>query len=276
MIWRRFSSPPSSIPISIHYARSEDAGKNWSEPITLSESPAIWTKLLTVDEQTIHIIWQTESNELWHLLSVDEGHTWNTPQRIEGFVRTDGHVAATLDGANQPQIIQINNLRSDDNEQHLASSELRHWTWSGQQWLAQDSPELDVLRTGDMDIAVTTSGKLGLVFLGEREGLIGEAPTFGLNFTNRNLELPAIRATPLPTLTPTSLPEATPTATPILQPTATIEFPTNQDGGQQLSFPGDASNPFTGSLFGVLAAGIVIVVVFFFGVRILRGDRRRR
>ncbi len=276
MIWQRFSLPPTSKPISLHYARSEDGGENWSEPFTVSESPAIWTKLLAVDEQSIHVIWQTESNDLWHLLSIDKGTTWNQPQRIEGFLRTDGHVAATLDGANQPQLIQINNQLSDDEDQRFTNPELRHWTWSGQQWFIQDSTALDIQKAGDLDIAVTSKGRLGLILLAERENLIGEPPTIGLNFTSRNLDLPAIQATLLPTPFPTSLPEATPTVTPLPQPTATIEFPTNQDAGQQFPLPVDASNPLTGSLFGVLAAGILTVVVFFFGVRILRGDRRRR
>jgi hypothetical protein len=75
-------------------------------------------------------------------------------------------------------------------------------------------------------------------------------------------------------LTPTPLPELTFTPTPQPLPTPTISFPTDIDDGEGLPLSLDAGSPLTGPLLGILPAGLLVIIVFFIGVRFLRGDKR--
>jgi hypothetical protein len=50
-------------------------------------------------------------------------------------------------------------------------------------------------------------------------------------------------------------------------------FPKDADSGSQLPIPIESDDPITGSLLGIIPAGLVVMVVFFVGLRMLRRDR---
>jgi hypothetical protein len=135
---------------------------------------------------------------------------------------------------------------------------------------------LNVTGTGveGLASAATVGGKLAVLYSSQSDTAEGDISMMDIYGSGRELDLPSFVPTPLPTLTPQPTPQATarPTQTPA--PTPTVFFPreANEDGG--LSLPIDTSNPFIGPLVGIIPAAIVILIAFFFVVRIVRGDRR--
>ena len=95
----------------------------------------------------------------------------------------------------------------------------------------------------------------------------------GLSFSAQQLDIPHAVPTPLPQITPTATPilEATPTPEPT--PTSRAVFSPDEDSGSQLPIPVDSSSPLSSFLLGIIPAGLVVLIVFFVGVRVLRRDR---
>jgi len=179
-----------------------------------------------------------------------------------------------VDGAGRFHLLSLGDALGIGAPDDERTSFLKHWIWSGDRWNASE-----ILETESVDVerglsgAVAPSGDLSVIFTGEMVGPDEQEPLPGLFFSSQQLDLPAIAPTPLPTLTPTAtpIPESLATAEPT--PTPRAVFSPDADQGGPLSLSGDSNNPLSSSLLGIILAGLVVLIVFFVGVRILRRER---
>lgn len=271
LMWIRYGSPPLSIPLSIHYSESTDGGLTWLEPDEVALGKILWGEPLAVFDRLVHRFWYVEGDGIWNEISIDSGLTWGQLQRLPGSQDVAIPVDTTLDAAGRPHVVAI-----DSNQESGISQDdfIRHWIWSNDRWVIEESLEVAGSGIESIASAVTVGGKLAVLYSGQSEEAASDISLMDIYGSSRVLHLPSISSTPLPTLTPQPPPQVTarPTQTPAPTPTVFFPIEQNEDGG--LSLPIDTSNPFIGPLVGIIPAVIVIMVAFFVVVRIIRGDRR--
>jgi len=271
LMWIRYGSPPLSNPMSIHYSGSTDSGLTWSEPGEVALGNILWGEPLAVGDRAVHRFWYIVDTGIWHEMSIDAGLTWGQLQRLPGSQGVEYPVDVTVDGAGRPHIVAI---EFDQESGRGQDALLRHWTWSDDRWVNEES--LDVTGTGveSLASAATVGGKLAVLYGSQSDAADGDISMTDIYGSGRELDLPSFVPTPLPTLTPQPTPQATARPTQMPAPTPTVFFPreANADGG--LPLPIDTSNPLIGPLVGIIPAAIVILIAFFVVVRIVRGDRR--
>jgi hypothetical protein len=182
--------------------------------------------------------------------------------------------ASVLDGAGRPWLLQAAGTRTESGEIR-PPIEMRSWVISDGRWMTAETLKLGNSAIEAFAAAATGGGDMDVVFSAYASGIGAQREGQTIYHSSRHLELPQVQPTPLPTLTPTPLPAATGTPTPAPMPTATTSFPTDASEQGGLPFPIDTSNPLTGPLLGAIPAAVVVLIAFFVGVRLLRGDRRR-
>jgi hypothetical protein len=273
LMWSRLSSPPDATPQSLHYSRSDDGGQSWSESTEITSSPGTWSELLASGELAVHRLWLADSGDLWHQSSSDDGQSWEQPQRVSSGGGSEGAVRSVLDGAGRLWVLQATGTRSEENEIR-APFELSGWVLSEGRWQPAEALRLGGLEIEELAVTANSGGNLYVLFSALASALGVNQEEQAIYFAGRTLDLPAAQPTALPTLTPTPLPESTLAPTPEPMPTATTSFPTEQGQEGGLPIPIDTSNPLTGPLLGIIPAAAVVLVAFFIGVRLLRGDRR--
>ena len=273
-LWTQRSLPPDDKPLSLSYSRSNDAGLTWSEPVEVSSSAIVSSKVTAIGDRVVHIVWLDDNGTIWHQNSSDTGDTWTRPIRAAS-IGNEGTFNVEVDGAGQFHLLSMADSPSgfggDDSQDLLF---LSHWIWSDDRWNEEESLDVEGVNTlGSLAGAIAPGGDLALIFSGGISDLDESDVHSEIFFSSRQLELPQFVPTPLPQLTPTptQMPDATPTAQ--ASPTPQIDFSSNADQGGQLPLPVDSDNPLSSSLLGIIPAGLVVLVVFFVGVRILRRER---
>jgi hypothetical protein len=274
LMWLRASSPPGSEPQSLYYSRSVDGGASWSEFSQVTQSPSGWSDLLSSGELAVHRFWLADYNDLWHQASNDGGANWGQPQRVSSSGEALPLAASVFDGAGRPWLLQAAASRTETGELR-PPIELRSWVISNGRWMSAEGLKFGGNEIKEFAAAATGGGDMDVVFSAYASGIGAQPERQTIYHSSRRLELPQVQPTALPTLTPTPAATATMTPTPAPMPTATTSFPTDQSEQGGLPIPIDTSNPLTGPLLGAIPAAIVVLIAFFVGVRLLRGDRRR-
>lgn len=275
VVWTRMAMPPDGDSFGMHYSRSTDGGATWSSATEITAAPVSWSRIVALGGRIVHIIWQDGGGTVWHQMSQDRGITWSRPVRVITLSES-GLTDIAVDGAGRLLLVNVEStVKSDDSDGQQPLFHLRQWIYEDDRWVTGEGLDLDALgNIGSVSAAVGSGGDLDVLISGQMVESEDEIPRSGLFFTNHRLDLPEVLPTPLPSLTPTATPLSLPVSTRAPTPTPTVFFPRDSDQNGTLLLPIDADDPFTGSLLGIIPAGIVVVVVFFIGVRILRRDRR--
>ncbi|MBM4429746.1 MAG: exo-alpha-sialidase, partial [Chloroflexi bacterium] len=95
-------TPERIFPIIARYARSEDGGRNWSEPMTVeAEVGAAFVNPVVDKQDNVHLFWIGPGGQRYHRWSSDGGYTWTEPERIFPVFAGawNGWVAAAVDSA---------------------------------------------------------------------------------------------------------------------------------------------------------------------------------
>jgi hypothetical protein len=226
-------------------------------------------------DRLLHFSWLDGDQALWHKVSNDNGLSWGQSQRLSGVNDGVGPAAFAIDGAGRPHLVKVG-AETDPESQDTENDNglLRHWIWIDTRWSPAETSALENSIITGLSAATTTGGKLAVLYTIptiDPESGVGQNLAY---FSSRELEIPAVTPTPLPTVTPTPLPQPSNTPTPQPMPTPTISFPTDIDNGGGLPLSIDSGNPLTGPLLGIIPAGLLVIIVFFIGARILRGDKR--
>lgn len=274
LIWTRFSSPPAAVSLSVHYSRSLDGAESWSEATQVAQGSGPWSELLAAGDTMVHRFWLGDNDDAWHQSSNDSGASWGQPQRVSSSSDMLPVAGAVLDGAGRPWLLQIAGTRTELNELGHPNA-LRSWVFSEGRWMTGDELTFGEHEVSEFAVATTGGGDLNVLFsatTSDADVSQGEQTVF---HSRRALDLPQVQPTAVPTLTPTPLPAATARPTPSPEPTPTVSFSTEAIGRNGLPLPIDTSSPFAGPLLGVIPAAAVVVIAFFVGVRLLRGERRK-
>ena len=273
VLWTRYSMPPSSSPLSLMYANSDDSGLTWSNPQIVEDTSVTWSQIVGTDEETVHRVWQEASSTgttLWHEQSLDGGENWFRTVPVSVFGDTVGAPSLSWDNAGRLHLLLV--VRSGEN-----SFVIQHWLYDGERWSAERN--LDVEFTTNTDINsvvgnVSNESNLGVLLSDLIRGETGNGQQRELLFSNRQLEVPSTAITPIQEATPT--PQVTATITPTIQPTNTPSPNLATPTSTTFILPDDPSPSSSSSLIAI--AGPVVIGFIALGVLfiVIRGVRNWR
>lgn len=261
-------------PAGLYYSQSVDGGTTWSDPEVVSDSPVVWSELVSNDGQTIHRLWQVNGKSgvaNLHDVSRDGGVSWGISNNITGASDVTMPVTAAVNDTGELHLIQ---LVTEDSPRYLKEYDLRikDWRWDGTQWSAQPSQTLKI--EGDraefsLAAGIASNGFISVSVTTAYYDLKGNFKDEVYNI-GRLLNSPTVTETPFlpviaspvgaiesiqPTIVPTSQSFVGPTLSPILTEKAPSAFARN--------------------LVGVFLALIVLgLVVFVFVRRTGSGNRK--
>ena len=273
LIWTRYSVPDGTGSLGLYYARSGDGGKKWSQAEMVMDKPVLWSALVGVGNQTVHRLWQEWSSgrtTLWHEQSLDSGVTWERVAPVSIFGETVGKPVLASDGGGGLHLLQLVNRGPN-------AYSLQHWSWDGSTWSSEQNMDVSDLAEdglGDIGAGISSNGDLGVVLVGSVVDPTTGEKEAKLYFVHRKVDLlsgelilPASNSPTTARNTPTPPPEATAETT----PTPAIQMELLQQGGG--NGPGEPT--WLGFIAGPLAAGVLVLFAFVFGLRKLGAGRTR-
>ncbi len=300
LLFTVYSLRPEPVAEAFYYTRSEDGGTTWSDPEPIAEGDIRWSQVVGIGDQMVLIAWHQQDSEeirLWSQQSADGGITWERPLYILDSDTTPAVHILMTQLPDQPYLVQMQ--LDPDRGLRLLERSWREGAWGIAESHSLD-PKLEIENLLNLAAAVTGDGRLttiantqiipplelealqdglaaaespGEAPLDESGEALEDSPLYGLQFTQRTIELPAQSetketalagaSTPVPpptaaaTLAPVMSPEPTPTAT-----IAIAEFDKNQPAeGDQTTSPVQRSllafTPVILIILAVLVLGIV-------------------
>jgi hypothetical protein len=281
--WVRAPLPGSDLSEGIYYSRSTGGsealsqGLAWSEPVQVADGAYDWPRVGATFTGLVHLLWGEADGSLgwFHQWSADGGAGWTRPEHVGRFAGVRGPVGLTIDGAGMLHLIGVG-------EDDAGESALLYTTWDSSvalttgngQWGELESFRLASDISGEPGVAVALRSALGwldVTFRGEVESEKGGARVDVL-YTGRSV--PVVEVTPVPVFTPrptmTPTPGPTPMPTPTPRPAVDAEAPSPAPPSLSL---GPVTLPLL-SLWGILLAGLIVVVVVFLALGPLSARRQ--
>jgi hypothetical protein len=266
VLWNQTSVIGDNNSPRLFYSRSLDGGKTWADPEVVVNGSTGWDQILGFGDMAQRI-WQANENDqsiLWLQTSSDSGLNWSQPASFSNF---GGNLTLPdLIGGNiqQPNLFFIANDLSGDQV-------LKHLSWDGKGWSAQQEFRFNNATDeviASISAAITSGGKLGVLYDLKSGGGAIEQPAISLNFSQREVQVANLPATaPSPTIVPVPTPTITSTEALIFPPTPTpIILPNNLENIVPQS--GFLNNTWAGTILGtvltLLLVGSAVVVLFRF------------
>jgi hypothetical protein len=214
-VWMKTPLPGAGGARELFYARSDDGGRAWSQPLRIDEGQIEQPQLLVIGQNSLLMTWQKrvssdETSEapmqMWWQASPFGGERWTPPALLNGFDRISGEPGVTADGAGRVYVAALG--QGVSGEASLLYSEWRGNAWSAPEMTSLSQP---AAAGNSAFLAVLNNAQQlqGLMRVstvrqdGQRE--------FGILTTQRQVEAAAVQ--PLPTFTPMpSRAEETPVA----------------------------------------------------------------
>ncbi|NUM44778.1 MAG: hypothetical protein HUU38_08715 [Anaerolineales bacterium] len=260
LFWR-FPPPDGLDLMGLYYARSEDNGATWNEPVEVirAELEAGWVK--SFGQDVTYRIWQENRNGVlvtYLEASPDLGVSWTEPINFTGFDASVKISDVVLDNSGQLHLVQL------VNDANLGLILLES-VWNGTKWSNEERILIDAdgIQAGQVHLQanITSDGVLGVLITRPINDSV--VPGSDMIFTSRQIETngvtlpPTPQIDPVPESTQTSLSEATltPEATPAITPTASTERPTTPTQPA-------VDNTLLGPIVGLVASGVLVVLVF--------------
>jgi hypothetical protein len=263
----QYSAPGGPGSQALYYARSDDNGVNWLEPVLVERASISWSEILGYGDRVVHIIWedmQSGRPVIRHQVSEDSGVSWSPIATISNFENALGEPSVTID---PDGVVHLNQIISDTSSK-LA---LKQWVWDGERWVASDGTDLD---TGEVeDIQETTSvatnrGVLNFAYSGIIKNGLSLISQDALFHARRSIELPANLPVFSPQFSPPSsqIPDQEPTPVitpaPVVTPTSTpTEVVTLENT------PSTTNLTVLAMVFGGLIVIIIVVGIFVLRLR---------
>ena len=276
--WSSLPLPGSTLPAGIHYARSDDGGEQWSEPLTVASGAVAWPQLALAGDLEVHLIWQETANQeiIRHWWSTSGGLDWFEGNPVPGLENAAGPVRIAVDSAGRGQLVALTDETVNATTVRLG---IQQRFWDGEFWQSAAGGPTSVLSTGDLlpaAFAIAPDGQAALLVAGKAWSQTDEGQTIQaerIALFSHQVDLPAVTPTPLPTLTPTATPEPEPTATVTPLPSATPDLTTGGSAGLQLG-PLTLGSEWAGLMLGAIPAGLIVIVALIAGIVIVRRNQR--
>jgi hypothetical protein len=189
VIWKVSDIFVEYSPLAIYYASSADEGLSWSEATALVESPAYWSEIASNGDKTIHLAWQDDVAQEYSLNqqgSMDGGQTWSRASKVQDL-GTSIAPASLSEGIGSQQAFLL--LVS---QEPVDRQVLKQWIWNGEKWFEDVSLDLSSnpsVRINALNSAISTLGRLGVIYSQEAPGNVSEGHDYQLIFTDRRFTL---------------------------------------------------------------------------------------
>lgn len=259
LLWTR-SDVLGEAAQELYYARSDDKGMSWSNPVPVEtvatrDALILWSQVVGIGEQIVHRLWQTADENrvtVWHQLSTDAGITWSEAEAVvSDVVEMDdaGLVTVTADPYGRLFLLTT------------TPQMVRQHVWQLDHWQQDESLVFrDETAVAALTAAWSSNNTLGLLLAAKSvEDINADSE---LLFATGDVAEPTSKPIAIPTLTPTPEPTPTLTPTPLPQPTPTVVFPLDRSGDWQQSMGTTVINQ---TLLQVLAGIVPAILVVFFG-----------
>jgi hypothetical protein len=252
--WTMFPLPKGWPPLGTYYARSDDGGQTWSQPLQIAGQGYDEMNVFTVGADIVHLAWNGMAGlgGRYHQWSADGGQTWSQVSEIipPPGGGTAGFPDFALDSAGTVHMII-------DGQDCLLYS-----YWDSSQWARPECiPSTDEMGPiEDARLTVSEGNRLHVVFPENFERLW---------YTTRLVNAPHIPPLPLPTVPPVPTASPTATATPEPTPTSTPERSTSDSEPLTSRGLGSANTSYP-LLVGIPPAVLLIVVIVLVRTRVRR------
>jgi hypothetical protein len=264
VLFSRYSLREDSRSEGLYYSQSADGGMSWSQPHLVSERHVQWSRMVYLNNQSLHLVWQEKFGTgfaILHQISQDSGVTWGNSLTVSNLPDGFSQAALATDAEGRIHVV-LTSIRDDN-------LVLQMLTWDGSQWSPQEGREVNIREnTPEYSTVaeVASQGALQVVvslvypdLVNDIRGeIIGISRSLG-EFSGAPIPAPLLIATPSAL---TALPEMV----------GTVDIQMTPTGSSPLANVVDVPAPSRRNLFGWILVGVLTVLVIVF---LLPGRRKR-
>jgi hypothetical protein len=270
---------------ALYYARSEDGGATFEQPLLLAETPISWYRLVGDGTKAVHRLWQEQSASITsvrHQYTINRGQTWSSPARLSSEA---GPISVLADSNGQLHAIQGE------------EGALTYSKWDGSGWRSEEGfqplpdDDGDAVELKNIGTAITPDQRLIALYASDMTASDSVQPETGFFASWRGIEVPEEVTITEPEEIESSVPlvvsteeiteetatsEITTTISPLPTPTPTVVVAINTDSGtnnQGILGILNASNDTTRTIIAVLPVALFLIAVFAVVLWLVRSSR---
>ena len=242
---------------SVYYARSDDGGTTWSDPLLVDESDERYRggygpnlSNVIAHRQRVHIVWHgAPRSQRWHQWSADAGVTWSEPTQISpDLVFSTNAPSMAFDGSGVLHLVSVGaGLAVGD-----AGTAVLHSSWQGNTWTSLElvSTESDERA----DLAIGNGSSAVVVWDNAVSHGVATDRQFSVWASAKELETSPLPVLPPPSPPATRVAARTSAATSTGAPSRTPPSYTSQDSLENREIQ---QSPVTAIAIGALIAGLL-------------------
>lgn len=251
---------------AIYFARSQDGGKNWTQPRMITERKGNeyerdWNNLFLLPDSTLVAMWEGGMRAYRHAMySDDGGQTWSEPiDTFPWLIGENGSVEFIQDSSGTVHLFYAQRIR-EGNDNRVGDIGLWHSVWQGGRNWSEPTLAGGIIPMVNPKVALASGNKLVAAWYSNEDNEVRV-------MTGKILDAPWVEPTPYETLaefeaiTETPTPEAVFTQT---QDVAETQMPTLS------GLPDVSKRPSTNAgamvIWGVLGSGLIIGAIVIFSI----------
>jgi hypothetical protein len=253
VIFNRVSLREVGKSEGLYYSQSTDGGLTWSQPLILSDQNVQWSRMIYLNDQILHVIWQEENGSevsIFHQLSRDSGLNWELQSNVMNMPQGVGHVSLAADSSGGLHLIYTE--KDDD------FFVIQVTSWNGTRWSSQAGTKVEENDFNAVDAVssgVTSQGVLHVLLSLVHAEEVNQAGSEIVNVSRVLNEFSQGLARP------PMLIAAPPVSSNVPDLVNVQSTPTNPSPLANLV---DSTPPSQKNLFGFVLVGVVVVIVLIF------------
>jgi hypothetical protein len=252
-VWMKTPLPGANGDRELFYARSDDAGRQWSPPVRIDNGLIEQPRIEVIAANSLMLAWHKRTPtaqpntplQVWWQVSPFGGERWTPPAMLAGFDRVSGESGMATDGSGRAYLAALGQGISGE-------ASLLYTEWSGTQWgrpsvtsLSQPATAGNSAALGVLNNARQLQNLMRISTV-RQDGQLD----FGVATTSRTIE--ASQVQPLPTFTP--MPPKIEATAVVMEESTPVPTPVTVSA----AVPAGGSNMPS---FIVLGAGLALIVV---------------